>query len=82
VESCDENGLATCSLRNKFRAGDALELVGPDTRPFEVIAPMMENMEGEPLEEPRTPQMQFKMQLPCQVPAHSILRRSVDLSAK
>ena len=82
VESCDENGLATCSLRNKFRAGDELELVGPDTRPFPVIAPMMENMEGEALEEPRTPQMQFKMQLPCQVPAHSILRRSVDLSAK
>ena len=82
VESCDENGLATCSLRNKFHAGDELELVGPDTRPFAFHAPMMENMEGEPLEEPRTPQMQFKMQLPCQVPGHSILRRSVDLSEK
>ena len=82
VESCDENGLAVCSLRNKFRAGDELELVGPDTRPFAFQAPMMENMEGEVLEEPRTPQMQFKMQLPNPVPAHSILRRSVDLSAK
>ena len=82
VESCDENGLATCSLRNKFSAGDELELVGPDTRPFAFTVPMMENMEGEPLQEPRTPQMQFKLQLPCQVPAHSILRRSVDLSAK
>ena len=82
VESCDENGLATCSLRNKFHAGDELELVGPDTRPFAFHAPVMENMEGEALEEPRTPQMQFKIQLPHQVPAHSILRRSVDLSAK
>ena len=82
VESCDENGLAVCSLNNKFRTGDQLEVVGPDTRPFPVTAPMMANMEGEALEEPRTPQMQFKMQLPCQVPAHSILRRSVDLSAK
>ena len=82
VEDCDENGLATCSLRNKFHAGDELELVGPDTRPFPFSAPIMENMDGEALEEPRTPQMQFKMQLPCQVPAHSILRRSVDLSAK
>ena len=82
VESCDENGLATCSLRNKFHAGDELELVGPDTRPFAFRAPVMENMEGEVLEEPRTPQMQFKMQLPKAVPAHSILRRSVDLSAK
>ena len=82
VESCDENGLATCSLRNKFRAGDELELVGPDVRPQAFTVPMMENTEGEALEEPRTPQMQFKIQLPCQVPAHSILRKSVDLSAK
>ena len=82
VESCDENGLAICSLRNKFHAGDDLEVVGPDTRPFAFTVPMMENMEGEALEEPRTPQMQFKIQLPKHVPAHSILRRSVDLSAK
>ena len=82
VESCDENGLATCSLRNKFSAGDELEVVGPDVRPQAFTVPMMENMEGEPLQEPRTPQMQFKLQLPCQVPAFSILRKSVDLSAK
>ena len=82
VEDCDENGLATCSLRNKFHAGDELEVVGPDTRPLAFSAPMMETMEGEALEEPRTPQMQFKMQLPKPVPANSILRRSVDLSAK
>ena len=82
VESCEENGLATCSLRNKFSAGDELELVGPDTRPQSFTVPMMENMEGEALEEPRTPQMQFKIQLPNPVPAHSILRKSVNLSAK
>ena len=82
VESCDENGLATCSLRNKFHAGDELEVVGPDTRPLAFTVPMMETMEGEALDEPRTPQMQFKIQLPMQVPAHSILRKSVDLSAK
>jgi putative protease len=82
VESCDENGLALCSLRNKFRAGDVLEAVGPDTRPFEVIAGNMTDEEGVALEEPRTPQMRFYMQLPKQVPACTILRRSVDLSAK
>ena len=27
-------GMATMSLRNKFAAGDTVELVGPDTRPF------------------------------------------------
>ena len=82
VESCDENGLAVCSLRNKFQKGDELELVGPDFRPLPFTADAMADMDGNTLEEPRTPQMQFTMQLPCQVPPLSIIRRSVDLSAK
>ena len=82
VESCDETGLAKCSLRNKFRQGDALELVGPDTRPLPFTAQNITDTEGAALEEPRTPQMEFYMQLPCPVPAYTILRRAVDLSAK
>lgn len=74
VEHCDESGLATLSLRNKFAAGDALELVGPDVRPFALDAPMMADMDGEPLEEPRHPQMKFRMQLPQSVPPLSLLR--------
>ena len=38
--------------------------------------------EGNVLEEPRHPEMKFTMQLPKQVPAKSIIRRSVELSAK
>ena len=82
VESCDENGLAVCSLRNKFRTGDVLEVVGPDTRPFAFTVPVMADSEGNALEEPRTPQMTFTVQLPQAVPPYSILRHSVDLSAK
>ena len=82
VESCDENGMAVCSLNNKFKAGDALEVVGPDLRPFSITAPVMADTEGNLLEEPRTPQMKFTIQLPTQVPALSMIRRSVDLSAK
>ena len=82
VDSCDETGLATCSLNNKFRSGDTLEVVGPDLRPFTVVAEQISDLEGNVLEEPRTPQMKFTMQLPKAVPAHSMLRRAVDLSAK
>ena len=82
VEVCDENGVAVCSLNNKFRAGDALEVVGPDLRPFPITAEGMAGMDGMPLEEARTPQMRFTIQLPKPVPALSMLRRSVDLSAK
>ena len=82
VESCDENGLALCSLNNKFRKGDELEIVGPDLRPFPIVAGEMTDSEGNCLEEPKTPQMKFTMQLPKAVPACSIIRRCVDLSAK
>ena len=63
VTDCEENGLATLSLRNKFAAGDTVEVVGPDTKP-------------------RTPQMVFRMRLPRQVPAMSILRIARPLSAQ
>ena len=82
VDSCDENGLALCSLNNKFTQGDELEVVGPDFRPLPFTACSMTDLEGNVLTEPRTPQMKFYLQLPKQVPAFSILRRSVDLSAK
>ena len=82
VESCDESGLALCSLNNKFRMGAELEVVGPDLRPFAFTAAEMRDEEGNPLEEPRTPQMRFFLQLPKPVPPLSMIRRSVDLSAK
>ena len=82
VESCDENGLALCNLNNKFRRGAALEVVGPDLRPFTMTADTITDAEGNSLEEPRTPQMQFYLQLPKQVPPLSMIRRAVDLSAK
>lgn len=82
VTDCDPSGMATLSLRNKFSAGDSLELVGPDTKPVAFTAPVMEDEAGEPLTEPRNPQMVFRMRLPKPVPAWSILRAARDLSAK
>ncbi|MBE6975930.1 MAG: U32 family peptidase [Ruminococcaceae bacterium] len=82
VESCDENGLALCSLRNKFSKGETLEVVGPDMRPFAITAGNMTDIEGNPLAEPRTPQSKFYIPLPKQVPPFTILRHAVELSAK
>ena len=82
VESCDENGLALCSLRNKFPEGTELEAVGPDLRPFPITAQNMTDLDGNPLPEPRTPQMKFYLPLPKKVPPFTILRHNVDLSAK
>ncbi len=80
VTQCNADGMATLSLRNKFAVGDVLEVVGPDLRPFEITVPVMCDMEGAALTEPRNPQMCFRMRLPRPVPALSLLRRAVDLS--
>lgn len=78
VESCAPDGRAVCSLRNKFRAGDTLELIGPGLEPVSFQVPVMADADGFPLEEPRTPQMKFTLQLPHPAPALSLLRRQVS----
>ena len=82
VTGCDEAGNATLSLRNKFRAGDTVELVGPGLRPFAMTVPEMTDGEGMTLDEPRTPQMTFHMKLPRPVPPFTLVRHAVELSAK
>ena len=82
VTECDEEGNATLSLRNKFRTGDTVELVGPDLRPFSMTVPEMTDQEGQLLNEPRTPQMVFHMKLPKAVPLFTLVRHAVELSAK
>ena len=74
VTACDGDGNTTLSLRNKFAAGDQVELMGPDTPAISFTAPMMEDETGAPLAEPRHPQMVFRMKLPRCVPPLSILR--------
>jgi len=83
VTECGADGNAVLSLRNKFRAGDEVELVGPGLRPFPMTVPSeMTDAGGLPLFEPRTPQSLFHMKLPRQVPPWTIVRRAVNLSAK
>ncbi|MDD3347127.1 U32 family peptidase [Oscillibacter sp.] len=82
VKDCDEKGNATLSLRNKFRTGDTVELVGPNLKPFAMQVPTMTDDAGDVVEEPRNPQMMFHMKLPQAVPADTLVRRAVELSAK
>lgn len=82
VTDCTPEGLATLSLRNKFRTGDTVEVVGPDTRPFSLTVPEMADADGLPLFEPKTPQMTFTMPLPRPVPPMSFIRHAVELSGK
>lgn len=74
VTSCDADGNATLSLRNKFSTGDELEIVGPDVAATPFIAGEMTDADGFPLTQPRNPQMVFHMKLPRAVPPLSFLR--------
>ena len=47
-----------------------------------MTVPMMQDMDGNELREPRTPQTLFKMKLPQRVPPLSFVRHAVELSAK
>ncbi len=82
VTECGEDGTATLTLRNKFAVGDTLEAVGPDMKPFAFRVSGIEDMEGLPVAEPRTPQMLLRVRLPRPVPPWTILRIERDLSAK
>ncbi len=82
VERCDADGNAVLSLRNKFAAGDEVEVVGPDCRPFLMTVPMMYDENGFELPEPRTPKTVFRMKMPRHVPPYSFVRHKVELSGK
>lgn len=75
VLSCQEDGLATLTLRNKFATGEEVELVAPNVQPISFIVGEFTDESGEILNEVRNPQMVFRLQLPVAVPPHGILRR-------
>ncbi len=80
VDSCDSAGLARLSLRNKFSAGEELELVGPGVHPTPPTAAGITAPDGTPLDQVRKPGQPFLLRLPRPVPPLSLLRRQAGLS--
>ena len=75
VESCDADGMALLSQRNKISQGDELSLMMPGRSPVCMTAAEMWDEEGEPIESTPHPMMRFRMRLPVEAPAFSVLRR-------
>ena len=80
VRSCTPDGRAVLTLNNKFSVGDQLELVGPGLRPCPITVKALWDEDGERLDQVRKPQMVFQLDLPCQAPPLSLLRRRADLT--
>ena len=75
VESCDEDGSAVLTQRNKFMLGDELELLTPTDEPIRFPVTELYNTEGEPIPDAPHPMMELRMVLPKPAPRLSILRK-------
>ena len=76
VESCDEDGNALLTQRNRFFAGDILELMNPDTVPVSFRADHLTDEDGQEIPDTHRAMMPFRMKLPMPVPPFTIIRKS------
>ena len=76
VESCDEEGNALLTQRNRFFAGDILELMNPDTVPVSFRADHLADEDGQEIPDTHRAMMPFRMKLPMPVPPFTIIRKS------
>lgn len=77
VESCDEQGNAVLTQRNKIFPGDALELLLPDSKPIPFTAGELFDEEGSPISDTRRAMMRFRMQLPVKAPCLAVVRKII-----
>ena len=75
VESCDEDGNAVLTQRNKFSLGDELELLVPGSAPISFRVESMRNADDEEISDTRHAMMEIHTRLPQYAPQYSILRR-------
>ena len=75
VESCDEDGNAVLTQRNKFLTGDELGLLPPTDEPIRFTVSEMFDAEGERIPDARHPMMEVHLKLPKEAPRLSILRK-------
>lgn len=75
VESCEPDGTAILSQRNKIFKGDTMELLTPENEPLRFIMGDMEDMQGRSLESTPHPMMRYKTKLPCMASKSSVLRK-------
>ena len=76
VESCDAEGNAVCTQRNKFFAGDMLELMNPVSPPVSFRADHIYSESGEELPDTRRAKMRFRIKLPAYAPEYTIIRKN------
>jgi putative protease len=75
VESCDCDGNAVLTQRNKFSRGDELELLTPISDPVRFITQHIADVNGYEIDSAPHPMMKIHMKLPIYAQQYSILRK-------
>jgi putative protease len=75
VESCDAEGNARLTQRNRFFVGDTVELLVRGQKPIRFVVEAMQDGEGNAIESAPHPMMQLRMKLPVFSDRLSILRK-------
>ncbi len=70
-----QEGRVGFRLKNRFFAGDTLELIRPNHAPYRFSVDTVYNQAGEAIAVAPHPEMDFYIQFPFEVPAFSILRK-------
>jgi len=75
VESCEADGNAVLTQRNKFSNGDLLELLTPTGEPVMFTVTRITDVDGYEISSAPHPMMRLRMKLPLNAPQYSILRK-------
>ncbi len=72
-----DNGVATITQRNKFFAGDTLDVLPPSGISFDVVAKSLKNEYGEEVESAPHAMQKLFMEVDKEIPAGSVIRKKL-----
>lgn len=76
VESC-ENGIVYCTQRNKFFAGDTVELLAPSKKPVELTLEKLYDEENNEIETANHAMMKFSFRSELTFPKGTVIRKNL-----
>ena len=77
VESC-ENGTVYCTQRNRFFAGDTVEILAPSQKPVELILEKLFDENGEEIETANHAMMKFSFKSDLIFPKGTVIRKATE----
>lgn len=77
VEKC-ENGIVYCTQRNKFFAGDTVEIMSPKAKPETITINEIFDENGNSIETANHAMMKFSFRCEKEFPAESVIRMNVN----